>query len=276
MPRIPVESKHTYYSYNANVYGANTDSANAVDRYNVNRPVILWTAPEYPVTGTDESNRIGRKIRTDSLVSEFYLNLYNTLDNDNLNTIYDYYAYHNSDVDQKIRTQVSPQQVAFNTNEQNLDVSIRHMIVEFDPEIVAGRNDQELFNYLWNWFAQLHIYTGQWNMHSNRQQVKRESTEFTGNFNILYDKVIHLDLKHPVYHGNVVIPYVRHLNFDGVGAGLPTNKLVFQIFIGPTQPWIDYGSFALGQFITNNPPIGAPNLFVANLNNTLKLSFTDL
>lgn len=276
MPSIPIEKKHTYYSYSANLFGSNQDNANAANVYNVNRPLILFDSPNYPVTGTDESNRIGRKIRTDSIVSEFFLELWNSLDNDNLNTIYDYYAYHNSDVDQKIRTQVSPQQVAFNTVEQNLDCSIRHLIVEFDPEIVQGRDNQQIFNYLWNWFVQLHIFTGNSNMHSNRQQVKRESTEFTGNFNILYDKVIHLDLNKPIYHGNVVIPYVRHLNFDGVGAGLPTNKLVYQIFIGPTNPYIDYGSLALGQFIANNPPVGAPNLFVANVSNTIKLNFTDV
>lgn len=276
MPRIPVESKHTYYSYNANICGVNIDSATAEDHYNANRPVILFDSPNFPVTGTDESNRIGRKIRTDSIVSEFFLSLYNTPDDDRLTTVYDYYNYHNSDVDQMIRTQVSPQQVAFNTNEQNLDVSIRHFIVEFDPEIVAGRNPQELYIYLWKWFAQLHIYTGTDNMHSNRQQVKRESTEFTGSFNILYDKVIHLDLKHPIYHGNVVLPYVRMLNFDGVGAGLPTNKLVYQIFIGPTDPFIDYGSLALGTFIAGQPPNDPPNIFVARINNTIKLSFTDL
>lgn len=276
MPRIPIESKHTYYSYNATISGTNTESANSADRYNPNRPIILYNAPNYPVTGTDESNRIGRKIRTDSIVSEFFLSLFNTLDNDNLNTVYDYYAYNNSDVDADIRSQVTPQQVAFNTNEQNLDCSIRHMIVEFDPEITAGRTDQEIFNYIWNWFFQLNVFTGQYNMHSNRQQVKRESTEFTGNYNILYDKVIHLDLHHPIYHGNVVLPYVRHLNFDGVGAGAPTNKLVYQMFIGPTNVFIDYGSYSLGQFIANNPPHGAPNIIVAAISNTIKLNYTDI
>lgn len=276
MPHIPIEKKHTYNSYSTTVYGTNQDSAVAATVWNPLRPLIVYNSPNYPTTGTDESNRIGRKIRTDSIVSEFFLSLYNTLDNDNLNTLYDYYAYHNSDVDQSIRSQVSPQQVAFNTNEQDLDVSIRHMIVEFDPEIVSGRTNQDLFNYLWAWFAQLHVFTGQWNMHSNRQQVKRESTQFTGNFNILHDKVIHLSLHKPIYHGNVVIPYVRHLTFDGVGDGIPTNKLVYQIFIGPTNPYIDYGSLALGNFISNNAPDGGPNFFVAGLQDTIKLNFTDV
>lgn len=276
MPRIPIESKHTYYSYNATISGTNTESANPADRYNANRPIILYNAPNYPVTGTDESNRIGRRIRTESLISEFFISLFNSLDNDNLNTVYDYYAYNNSDVDADIRSQVTPQQVAFNTNEQNLDVSIRHLVVEFDPEIIVGKTQQEVFNYLWNWFAQLHIYTGQYNMHSNRQQVKRESTQFTGNFNIVYDKLIHLNLRNPIYHGNVTIPYVRHLCFDGVGAGSPTNKLVYQMFIGPTNVFIDYGSYSLGQFIANNPPNGAPNIICALISNTLKLNYTDV
>lgn len=237
---------------------------------------MLVNQPLYPSTGTDDGNRIGRKIRSDSLVSEFYISLFNMIDNGNLNTIYDYYALNNSDIDNAIRSTVSPQQVAFNTNEQNLDVSIRHLIVEFDPEVVVGASDQDLFNYLWSWFHQLHIQTGNYNMHSNRQQVKRESTEFTGNFNILHDKVIHLDLKHPIYHGNVVVPYVRHLNFDGIGSIVPSNKVVFQIFIGPTNPWIDYGSLSLAQFMGNNVPDGGPNIFVASVSNTLKFSFTDI
>ena len=275
-PRILIETKHTYQSLNAVVYGVNTDSNVAATHYNANRPVILTVHPTYPVTGTDESNRIGRKIHTESLISEFFLSLYNTLDNENLNTIYDYYSYNNSDTDQQLRSQVSPQQSTFNSNEQNLDVSIRHMFVEFEPENVNGLTAEEYFAHFWNWFTELNIYTGAFNMHSNRQQVKRESTGFTGTFNILHDKVIHLDLHHPVYHGNVVIPYKRTLNFDGIGAGFPTNKMVIELFIGPTNPYIDYGSMNLGNFITDHPPLAPPNIYVANLASTLKLSFTDL
>lgn len=277
MPRIQIEEKHTYFSHNALISGVSNESAISVTHYNVNRPVIVVAEPTYPATGTDENNRIGRKIRTSSLISEFYLNLFNSIDNENLNTIYDYFNYANSDTYGEILKEVTPQQVTFNSNEQALDVSIRHMIVEFDPEHTKGYTPQEFFEYMWDWFHELHVNTGNYNMHSNRQQVKRESTQFTGNYNILHDKVIHLSLQKPIYHGNVVIPYARHLSFDNTGYA-PTNKRVYQIFIGPTNIFIDYGNYRLGQFINNqeNYPDGGPNIFVGTLSNTLKLSYTDI
>nr|QWB14900.1 capsid protein [Cressdnaviricota sp.] len=277
MPRIHIEDKHTYFSHNALISGVNTDSAISFTHYNVNRPVIVVAEPTYPATGTDENNRIGRKIRTSSLMTEFYLNLFNSLDNLNTNTIYDYYAYSNSNTLSSLTADVTPRPPAFNTNEMALDVSIRHMIVEFDPEHTKGYTPQEFFEYIWDWFEQLNVLTGNYNMHSNRQQIKRESTSYTGNFNILHDKVIHLSLQKPIYHGNLVIPYVRNLNFDSQG-NAPTNKRVYQMFIGPTNVFIDYGSYRLGQFIQNaeNVPDGGPNIFVGTLSNTLKLSYTDI
>lgn len=275
MPRITVESKHTYNSYNSSICGSTQDTNVYANVSNEDRPIIVFTNPTWPVTGTDENNRIGRKIRTDSIVSEFFISLYNMPDNENINTVYDYYTLHNSDVYQSINAQVTPQTVAFNTNEQNLDVSIRHYFIEFEPDAVRGKTPTQVREYIYRWFYQTYINTGTFNMHSNRQQVLRESTAFTGQFKILYDKVIHLDLRKPIYHGKVVLPYVRQLNFDGQGSE-PTNKLVFQIFIGPTNVAMDYGNNGLGQFMYDNNPTAGPNIFVASLDNTVKLSFTDL
>lgn len=283
MPRIPVESKHTYASYNGLICGASMDSQIGADNFNANRPLINGSIPRYPIRGTDEQNRIGRKIRTDSLVSEFFINLYNTLDYDNFNTIYDYYTAVNANVLAAISSMVDPDSPAFNTNEQNLDVSIRHLIVEFDRDFLLDfePTNEDDFIRLYDWFWQLSMFTGTYGMHSNRQQVKRESTEYTGSFSILYDKVIHLSLRNPIYHGNVSIPYVRHLNFDGESDNedlpdLPSNKVVIQFFVGPTNIFIDYGNFNLGQYISNRPPDAPPNIIVAEISNSLKLSYTDL
>lgn len=278
MPRIPVESKHTYQSYNSLLCGASQDINVSLNHYNPDRPLINGSIPYYPSMGVDENQRIGRKIRTESLVSEFFINLFNTLDNENFNTIYDYYTYNNSDTQQQITSDVSPQQAPFNTNEQDLDVSIRHFIVEFDRDFLSDFDPitEDSFIKYFDWFFQLNIFTGTYNMHSNRQQVKRESTQYTGNYSILYDKMIHLSLHKPIYHGNVSIPYVRHLNFDGEASDLPSNKVVVQFFIGPTNLYIDYGSYNLGQFIENNPPDAPPNIIVAELSNTLKLNYTDV
>lgn len=278
MPRIPIESKHTYRSYNGLLCGSTQDTYVALNHFNADRPLIIGDHPTYPATGTDENNRIGRKIRTESLISEFFINLYNTMDNDNFNTIYDYYTYNNSDTQQSISQEVSPQPSPFNTNEQNLDISIRHFIVEFDRDFLPDYDpvNEDAFVRYFDWFFQLNIFTGAYNIHSNRQQVKRESTEYTGNYSILYDKMIHLSLHKPLYHNCITIPYVRHLTFDGTGSELPSNKVVVQFFIGPTNPMIDYGNFNLGQFIINNQPDGGPNLILAEISNTLKLNYTDV
>ena len=70
MPRIQIEDKHTYYSFSEAIYGARTNSG-SFDNNNTNgRAIVLTAEPTYPVTGTDESNRIGRKIYTSSISTE--------------------------------------------------------------------------------------------------------------------------------------------------------------------------------------------------------------
>ena len=274
MPRITIEDKHTYNSLNTPIYGVHDDNLT----FNLNneangRTIIKAIEPTYPVTGTDESNRIGRKIYTSSLVSEGFLKLYNTIDNSNVNTVYDVYTFHNSDEYTSLASQVTPQTAPFNTNEQVLEVSIRHMIVQFDIDELSTT---ELETYLWQWFTSIYIQTGTYNVTSNRTQMLRESTRFTGDYKILWEKVHHLTLRNPIIHYKEVIPYKKTMNFDGTGSGRPTNKLIMELFIGPTNIYTDYGSFSLGQWISNNKLMLAPNIYVAELSTTLKLKYTDM
>lgn len=274
MPKIHIEDKHTYASINTSVYGCRIDNTDILQNSNFSsqRYVIKHHEPYYPVTGTDESNRIGRKIFTSSLITEGFLRLFNTIDNSNVNTIYDVFTFHNSDELTALNSQVTPQQAPFNTNEQALDVSIRHMFVEFDDSILTSNID----NNLHDWFTQTFIQTGSYNLPSNRTQMLRESTRFTGDFKILYDKVHHLTLQNPIVHYKEVIPFKRNWNFDGTGSGRPTGKFVIELFIGPYNIFTDYGSFGLGQWISNNNSNLNPNIYVAELSTTLKLKYTDI
>lgn len=274
MPRIQIEDKHTYNSVNTPIFGCrrdsfisthNNDSANS-------RWIVQYLEPTYPVTGTDESNRIGRKIYSSSLCTEGFLKLYNMIDNANINTMYDIFTIHNSDEYTAAVAQTTPQQQPFNTNEQALDLSIRHMFVEFD-DICPGTD----FNtYFFDWFVRTYIQTGTNQLPSNRTQMLRESTMYTGSFNIIYDKVHHLSLRNPVVHYKEVIPYKRTMNFDGTGSGAPTGKKIYELFIGPTNLWTDYGSFSLGQWISNESTKLTPNIYVAELSSTLKFKYTDM
>ena len=274
-PRIQIEDKHTYNSSNFVVYGARFDNqaSNINNDFNNNRGLVKYMSPTYPSNGTDENNRIGRKIYTSSLCTEGFIKLYNVMDNTNVNTIYDVYTYHNSDEYTLLAGAVSPQSAPFNTNEQNLDVSIRHMIVAFDIE---NKTDLELSQYLYDWFTKIYIQTGTYNLSSNRTQMLRESTQYTGEFRILFDKVHHLTLKNPIVHYKEVLPYKKTFNFDGTGNLQPTNKKVYELFIGPTNIYIDYGSFSIGQWIENNNGALSPNIYVAEVSSTLKLKYTDM
>ena len=275
MPRIQIEDKHTYNSVNMMIYGARYDnvSSNINNSFNTNRGLVRFISPTYPSTGTDENNRIGRKIYTSSLCTEGFLKLYNVIDNANVNTIYDVYTYHNSDEYTSLATQVSPQQAPFNTNEQSLDVSIRHMVVQFD---IDNKTETELNEYFYDWFTKLYIQTGTYNLSSNRSQIMRESTQYTGDFKILFDKVHHLTLRNPIVHYKEVIPYKKTMNFDGTGSLQPTSKKIYELFIGPTNIYVDYGSFGLGQWINNNTEGLVPNIYVAEVSSTLKLKYTDM
>ena len=69
-PRIRIEDKHTYNTQNNFIVANNRATT-------VTAPVnnFVWFTPYYPVTGTDENNRIGRKIQSQSIGVEGYLNL---------------------------------------------------------------------------------------------------------------------------------------------------------------------------------------------------------
>ena len=73
MPRIKIEEKHTYSHLDVGLLG-NIRAANVVAPYGTFR----WHEPSYPVQGTDEDQRIGRKIQTTDILVEGYINIDNT------------------------------------------------------------------------------------------------------------------------------------------------------------------------------------------------------
>lgn len=76
MPRIHIEDKHTYNTLPQRaLYTEFSRAGSSVDV----TPDPVINKLNYPSTGTDESDRIGRKIYTSSVVSEGYIYLDNTL-----------------------------------------------------------------------------------------------------------------------------------------------------------------------------------------------------
>lgn len=273
MVRIKLEEKHIYQSQSFNGSGNVSISG-----FRLPTDIFRYTPIAYPVGGTDENNRIGRKITTKSILTEGFLSLRNGNVN---NTMYELYDGYLSSLITPPTTgtpvQVLGNNYEINTDDFPIDISIRHMMVEFDAEFIINRTTAEVLTDLYTWFNTLFVQTGSAQMASNRMQILRESTVYTGQFKIIYDKIHHLSFRHPIIHFKEVIPYKRELNFGSANSSQPTNKILLNMFIGPTNVNIDFGNYSFGQFLYNTGLSDSnfqPLIYLVDT--TLKLSYVDI
>lgn len=269
MPSITIEEKHTYQNQNNFIVGNNRTT-------NVTAPVnnFVWFTPYYPVLGTDENNRIGRKIHTSYIGVEGYL-LFNTRPanaNSNYPALSDYFNGYM----QQFIADTPPESYEYPTTWQNLVVPIRHMVVEFDDEDFYDGTQADKGTYLSNWYKSLVTQIAPTSYYPpNQQSTLRESTPYTGRYRILKDTTYWLDFKdkHSI-HYNYTLPYKKNVNFEADGSD-PTNTHIYFLFIGPTQPLTDYGNLGFGDWLNTPANDTAVPPVVATIHNTLKLKYTD-
>lgn len=268
MPRIRIEDKHTYSTQNNFIVGNNRTTA-------ISAPVnnFVWFTPYYPVAGTDEDERIGRKIQSQSIGVEGYLNLNTRPSRDqSYPNIMDYFNGYM----QQFVTQTEPNSYEFNMDWQKISIPIRHMIVEFDDEAFYKGTQAEKGTYLANWYKNLVTQSMgvATNLPSVQQSTLRESTPYTGRFKIHKDTMYWLDFKDKhCIHFNYQFPYKRIINFDADGSD-PTNSHLYFLFIGPIQPTIDYANLGFGEWVHSSSETGVPAQ-VCSINTNLKLKFID-
>lgn len=287
MPRIKIEDKHTYSSVNMALDGR-------MSRGDVNifdPDMIQANFPTFPAPGTDENNRIGRKVTTSSLSWETFLCLNGAISQNvnNVKTIGQWYRVWADTMDNGILDNENlfyPGEFGNMTKIQPVTISIREFVVEFDLEFfqefvdgdVVDSADPQFKQLLSNWFYNLVIQNGTTPNPSNRTLIKRESTGYTGQFTILYDRIHYISFSKPQLHIKETIPYKRTLNFNsGNAAILPSNKLVCHFFVGPSSTYIDYGNLSFGDYLGlsvlgNN----ASRLVVCQIYETLKLKYVDI
>ena len=269
MPRIKIENKHKYLGVNATVDGnVLAPTSTAVRQTNT---LFRFFEPSWPTQGTDEDDRIGRKILTTSLVSEGYLSLRTGNTPNTLGDVFDGY------VQELIANGQWGQNYSVDPEMFPVTASIRHMIVEFDPDVISGSNANQ-YDLFRQWFATLNIQSGTDLMPSNRTMTLRESTDFTGKFKILHDDVYYLSFKNPQVHFKVNLPYKRYLNFDSTTASSsPTNKRIYELFIGPTNIYTDYSLYGFGDHLLATSTAEADFVLrLANLKYTMKLNYIDI
>ena len=277
MPRIKIEEKHTYSHLDVALLG-NIRSANIVAPFGTFR----WHEPAYPVQGSAEDERIGRKIQTTDILVEGYI----TLDNTPISTVpatgYPSLLYYWNGYIQQLLTVLPADNFEWNIDFNNLTMPIRHMVVEFyDDEFYEGTAAEQGV-YLSDWYKNLVIQTTSQSTDypSVQQQVLRESTSYTGRFRILRDTIYWIDLKDKKsIHVNYSLPYKRNVSFDAAGSD-PTNSHVYLLFIGPTNALFDYRDVGFGHFVNRTLPMGGPNIeippIIADLDFTVKLKYIDV
>lgn len=266
-----IEQKHTYQNSVHTLSGIFRANSN-ISNDDVSDKICYFSRPYYPIQGVEDNQRIGRKITSTSLIIEGHIQLFNysPASTDALSAfeVFNDWVTETSAAQPLNRETVNP-----------FKVGIRQFVVEVDTEFVLGLTDEQIRRKFLSWFHELCIYVDNSTQVSNSTFVKRESTSYTGQFKILLDKHYILSQKSQDVHFQYSINYKRDLNFDGTGASLPTNKVVFLLTFGPTHFKKDYYNYGFGQYLADNSsdlPAGSEDFRVAQCSSNLKLNYIDL
>lgn len=284
MPRIKVEDKHTYNTSSSLIYNNRMNNAGVI--YD---NVIEYKTPNYPVTGTDESNRIGRKISTSSIVSEVYYSLIMNYPASNVGnpttTFAEEFTRVKSILSNNIATTLGGANAGLLSDFASAEVqrnlrfepTLRHFIVEFEPCCLNLINPgQPVRDQLADWYTETFVYTTDLNLgQSNQQKLLRESTKWTGKFKILHDSLIKFTLTDPIKHEVTSLKWTRNLNFDGIGSDNATNTTVIEFWIGPINSRLDYGSDGIGYLFDSSFRQDAQFPLI-KIEGTMKLNFVDM
>ena len=243
--------------------------------------VFVTHTPYYPVQGTDENNRIGRKIHCQNIHEEGFimLPLQSSEDNGtqpslwNRPTILDGW----NGYEQDLNARLGPDNYEFPSAKTMFSIPIRHMWIEFyDEEFIKGTTAEKAV-YLMNWFKALSIQIGPdvADMPSVQTKMLRESTVYTRQFKILTDTIYWLSPDKPVVHFNEDLPYTKTFSFSAEGSD-PSNAYIYSLWIAPTNPRMDYFNYGFGQWMNNSTLNPEQPYVVANIRSNIKLKYTDL
>lgn len=274
MPRIEIERKHTYQHYQHNLVGNQRVET-------VTEPTANFHSftPYYPVEGTGESNRVGRKIQLQHIHDEGFLRLpiataEGTEAQFTRDTIIDAW---NGYMQSLVRG-LEPDNYEFPVDKCMFSIPVRHMWIEFQDDDFYAGTAADKATYLASFFKNLWISTGSVNtwLPSVQTTMLRESTPYTGRFRVVKDTTYWLSPEKPMVHYNEDFPYKRTANFEAQGSD-PTNVHLFSVWIGPIQPVTDYFNSSFGSWMTSTTlnPSAVPYICATYCGN-IKLTYIDV
>lgn len=265
MPRIKIEEKHIYTTYENFIVGniARDSVVQSIANFRSNQPT-------YPVQGTDEDNRIGKKISTQFLSEEGIISLNTYTDT---NSLLDYWSGYLQDQ----MLNLDPSNFEYPVNNLGITIPIRHIVATFEDENFYKGTDAERGLYLAEWYKNLVIQT--FNISTVNPSIltdtKRESTPYTGRYKILKNDLYYLDFQSKrEIHFKYKLPLKRTVSFESQGSD-PSNLHIFSVWIGPINPYTDYFNRGFGGFLVDTQEITTPPT-VAFVNSTMKLQYIDI
>ena len=213
--KMGVEDKHIYYNLTPEYIYLNKSVAPANTELNINNKYCITTNKlnQYDISsnfviaqGTDENQRIGNKV----FLKFVHLTYSITLNGD----IYINNLSHSQAIDTYFRFRV--------------------MVVQFN-ESMSSTDIRDWFKATYTYMRTQAIHSGTVPVQSVHTAKLRESTTYTGNFNILYDKKTCLKKNKTVKMSTISIPIKQNINFEN-STNKPTDesmKHIYLIIIGP-------------------------------------------
>lgn len=273
MPRIPIEDKHTYNSYNQYIVGNNRTNTVSEVVHN-----FVTFSPYYPVEGTDQNNRIGRKIRIERIHHEGFIALpLSSAESTNANWTRDTILDGWNGYQQHLIAGLQPDNYEFPSKNIMFSIPLRHMWIEFYDDDFYSSTTADKAVYLNAFFRNLWIQTSPVadSYPSNQTKMLRESTPYTGRFRIIKDTTYWLSPEKPVVHFNEDINFKRTASFDAAGAD-PTNVHVYSVWIGPLDPLVDYYNNGFGTWMITQAENPSQPFVVASVRGNMKMIYNDL
>lgn len=212
---MDIEDKHIYYNLTPEYIYLNKSVAPANTELNINNKYCITTNKlnQYDISsnfqiqqGTDENQRIGNKV----FLKFVHLTYSITLSGD----IYINNLSHSQAIDTYFRFRV--------------------MVVQFN-ESMSSTDIRDWFKATYTYMRTQAIHSGTVPVQSVHTAKLRESTPYTGSFNILYDKKTCLKKNKTVKMSTISIPIKMNVNFDN-STNKPTDesmKHIYLIIIGP-------------------------------------------
>ncbi len=209
--KVPIENKHLYTHWEEEL-DFNNAAVNYIDPNAVHDHILT-----FPIQGTDEDQRIGNKISNVQLRLEYNINLLNN------------------------KQLLVPSTLTTEINEF-LFYKVRIMVIDIpdSPTVLNQAAATDFYNDIYTYF-------NNYQDSSTHQSSLRESSDYTNQFSILFDRKLTLSYRNPTIHQVANIKLSSCLKFPSSGEIVPERHQYHIFFIKPKNYYLDMDTISRSQ-----------------------------